>query len=134
MAIAHIGASVAVEDVSESGERSLAAMRLAMTSLANDEAASIAAALAPAGLALGADTTDWLGEGRAFSRLAAGADGARPAPLLSFTGSGIDFHTPEDTPERATSPAALAAVATGIGDAVAALVEIATSKSEETQL
>lgn len=115
-AIVHIGASVAVEDIAETGERTLGAMRLAMTSLPAVDAEPVAGALEPAGLALGADTADWIGEGQAFSEM--------DAPMLSFTGSGIDFHTPQDMPDRATSPAALAAVATGIGGAVAELHNI----------
>lgn len=108
-AIVHVGASVAVESASEAGDRTLIPTRLAMTSLAADDATPLAAALEPAELALHADTTSWIGEGEAFHQVG--------VPLLSFTGAGVDFHTPEDTPERATSPAALDRVARAIGDA-----------------
>jgi hypothetical protein len=38
--------------------------------------------------------------------------------MLSFVGTTPHFHTPEDTPENITSPAALAAAAEILGKAV----------------
>lgn len=108
-AVVHVGASVAVEDRSLGRPGVLAATRLAMSNLGPDRAQPVAEALAHADLALDAETTSWLGEGEAFVKLG--------APLLSFTGAGLDFHTPEDTPGRATSAASLARVANAIGDA-----------------
>ena len=52
---------------------------------------------------LAPDVTRFTGEGEAFVRWG--------APLLSSTGAGVDFHTPDDVPARVTSPAALARVA-----------------------
>lgn len=112
-AVVHVGASVAVEDRSAGRSGALAGTRLAMSNLGRDRAQPVAEALARADLALDADTTRWLGEGEAFVKLG--------APLLSFTGAGLDFHTPEDTPDRATSAASLARVANAIGDAADAM-------------
>lgn len=109
-AVVHIGASVAVLEPGTRPERDLAPTRLAMTSLPDSRLTeTMADALAPARLSLSTATEHWLGEGRAFCLLG--------APLLSFTGAGLDFHCPEDTPERATSPAALATVADAIATA-----------------
>lgn len=108
-AVIHIGASVAVEEETGDGRRELVPTRLAMTSLGPAAAEPVANALDRAGLWLQPDTTRWIGEGEAFHRV--------PAPLLSFTGAGIDFHTPEDTPSRVTSPEALEIVADAIGEA-----------------
>lgn len=112
VAIVHVGASLAVEDVAPDGSRSLAAARLAMTSLGSGDTSRMSDALSGAGYDLVVDTEHWLGEGEAWSRMA--------VPMLSFTGAGVDFHTPNDTPQRATSPTALALVA----DSIAAAVEI----------
>lgn len=112
-AIVHVGASVAVEEDAGDGRRRLATTRMALTSVPTRRAGALAAPLARAGLDLRADNERWIGEGEAWSRIG--------VPLLSFTGAGVDFHTPEDTPERATSPDALAAVAAAIGDAAQAL-------------
>jgi hypothetical protein len=109
--IVHVGASVAVEETTADGIRQLASTRMAMTSLSNTEAAPLGAALEPARLALAADVQRWIGEGEIFCRL--------NTPMLSFTGAGVDFHTPEDTPQRATSPAALATVAEAFAEAAA---------------
>lgn len=122
LAIVHVGASVAVID--PTGE--LVETRLAMTSLDERRTAPLAAALAPIGLEPQPATTGWIGEGEAWSRLG--------APMMSTTGAGIDFHTPEDTPARATSPQALARVATAMGDATEALIaaaEAATRHSDD---
>jgi hypothetical protein len=43
-------------------------------------------------------------------------------PLLSFAGSFPLFHTPQDTPEAATSPALLDTVFESVRDAVKALI------------
>jgi hypothetical protein len=109
-AIVHVGASVAVDQPTESGERELIASRLAMTDLAGPAADRIGAALEPASFIFRPDTDGWLGESEVFCALG--------VPMLSFTGSGVDFHTPDDTPERATSPDALATVAAAIAHAV----------------
>lgn len=112
--IIHVGASVAVDVPSPTG-RELIATRLAMTDLSGGTATRIEAALRPAAFIFRPDTATWLGESEVLCEL--------DVPMLSFTGSGVDFHTPEDTPERATSPAALATVASAIGDAGEALLD-----------
>ena len=103
--VAHLGASLAV-DAPVAGRgigRRLIDTRIAMTTLTDPAASPMAAHLADAGIGLRCNTESWIGEGEAWSRLG--------VPLLSTTGAGVDFHTPSDTPERVTSPAALATVA-----------------------
>ncbi len=111
-AIVHVGASVAVDEPSPQG-RTLISTRIAMTNLDATTAAGMSEALATIDLRLVTDTQRWMGESEVFCQI--------PAPMLSFTGSGIDFHTPDDTPERVTSPKSLALVADAIGDAVQAM-------------
>ena len=102
-AVVHVGASVAVEEDDGAGGRRLIPTRFAMTSVDAATAATTADALAVAQLTLAPDVTRFTGEGEAFVRWG--------APLLSSTGAGVDFHTPDDVPARVTSPAALARVA-----------------------
>ena len=112
-AIVHVGASVAVDAPDENGRRRLVPTRLAMTDQSGADADAIARALEPASFQFRPDTSAWLGESEVFCALG--------VPMISFTGSGVDFHTPEDTPERATSPDSLATVAAAIADAAEAL-------------
>ncbi|MEM9519167.1 MAG: hypothetical protein AAGA37_07610 [Actinomycetota bacterium] len=112
-AIVHVGASVAVDAETQAGERALIRERLAMTNANPAAIDAIGTALEPAGFGYRPGTERWLGESEVFCEL--------DVAMLSFTGSGIDFHTPEDTPSRATSPPALAVVADAIADAVDAL-------------
>ncbi len=116
LATIHVGASVAVDAPDDHGGRTLVPTRIAMTSISEADATDAATALATIGLDLTTGADSWIGEGEVFCHL--------DAPLLSFTGAGVDFHTPEDTPERATSPDALAAVAKAIGDAVEAITDV----------
>ena len=115
--VAHIGASLAVETPVGGGRR-LIDSRIAMTTLGESAARGAAAALDGAGITLRCDSDTWLGEGEAWSLLG--------VPVLSTTGAGPDFHTPSDTPERATSPRALATVADAVHRAVAAFYDAAT--------
>ena len=115
--VAHIGASLAVE-TAVGGDRRLIDGRIAMTTLGESTAGEVAAALDDAGIKLRCDSDTWLGEGEAWSLLG--------VPVLSTTGAGPDFHTPSDTPERATSPGALAKVADAVHRAVAAFCDAAT--------
>lgn len=116
-AIVHVGASVAVlEEPTDTGDRAdaseqpaFASTRVALTSLDDAAAAPIGAALAAVGLHTTANAPGWLGEGTVLCDL--------DAPLLSITGAGVDFHTPADTPDRATSAAALTAVADAFEEA-----------------
>ena len=114
-AIVHLGASLAVLEPGDKGQ--LATTRIAMTSLEASDATPIAAALAEADLNLVTEPTAWVGEAQVLQRLG--------LPMLSLSGAGIDFHTPEDTPERATSPDALATVAKSMVEAAEAF-DVAT--------
>ena len=118
--VAHIGASLAVEGPGADGSRGLIDSRIAMTNLDETTAGPVAAALRDAGLGLRCRVDSWKGEGEAWSRLG--------VPVLSTTGAGPDFHTPCDTPERATSPGAMATVADAACRAVAAFHEAATGR------
>lgn len=109
--IVHIGASVAALDIFPDGSHQLASTRSARTNLDPIAGAPMAEALLPAYSNLEFETVNWLGEATALARLG--------SPILSFSGAAADFHTPHDTPERATSPQALGVVA----DAIAASVE-----------
>ena len=115
--IAHIGASLAVETAVRGG-RQLIDSRIAMTTLGESTARGVTEALDDAGITLRCDSDTWLGEGEAWSLLG--------VPVLSTTGAGPDFHTPSDTPERATSPGALATVADAVHRAVAAFCDATT--------
>lgn len=108
-AIVHLGASIAVEEHTDQGRR-LAATRTAMTTLDGRRGAGLIDPLARARLELRVDADRWIGEGNAWGTLG--------VPLLSISGAGVDFHTPDDTAERVTSPASLALAA----DAVIAAV------------
>jgi hypothetical protein len=96
--ILHLGASVAVES-----NGSLIAQRVALTSVPSQRCAPIHDALVPIGLELNTAPTRWVGEGEIWQQLG--------PPLLSTSGAGVDFHTPNDHAERVTSPAALLRVA-----------------------
>ena len=115
--VAHIGASLAV-DSAVGGSRQLIDSRIAMTTLDESAALGVAAALDGVGITLRCDSDTWLGEGEAWSLLG--------VPVLSTTGAGPDFHTPSDTPERATSPGALATVADAVHRAVADFYDAST--------
>ncbi|MEO0492513.1 MAG: hypothetical protein AAF081_03765 [Actinomycetota bacterium] len=114
-AIVHVGASVAVEDPTDDGGRALVPTRLAMTDATGEAADRIGAALEPAGFHYRPGTDGWLGESEVFCEMG--------ISMLSFTGSGRTFHTPEDLAARVTSPASLELVAQAIGDAVEALLD-----------
>ena len=98
-AVVHLGASIGVEEDDPEGGRRLAATRRAMTNLDGTASSAMAGALAAANLTLTPSCDAWIGEGEVFS--------AFGAPLLSLSGAGLDFHTPEDLPDRATSPVAM---------------------------
>ena len=118
--VAHLGASLAVEVPGSDGSRRLIDSRIAMTTLDETTARPVVAALRDAGMGLRCQVESWLGEGEAWSRLG--------VPVLSTTGAGPDFHTPSDTPERATSPDALAQVAAAAHRAVAAFRDAAVGR------
>ncbi|MEM7287144.1 MAG: hypothetical protein AAF480_12390 [Actinomycetota bacterium] len=118
-AVVHVGASAAVVEPGEGPDRELISTRVARTSLSSPRAATMSEALASVGLDLRCDSASWLGEAQSFCHLG--------IPLLSFTGAGRDFHCPEDTPSRATTPEALARIATAFEAAARELYRAATS-------
>ncbi len=111
----HIGASVAALDVLPDGTRWLARTRSARTSVGPDAGTPMAQALFPAYQGLEFEALNWLGEATSLDRLG--------SPLLSFSGAAADFHTPQDTPERATSPQSLGIVADAVVSTVRCFVE-----------
>lgn len=114
--IVHLGASLAAEQDGANG-RQLAPNRLALTSCSDRSMGQVRASLSSVGLSLTAESSFWVGEGEAWSRLA--------APLLSVTGAGVAFHTPEDVAAAVTSPGALRRVADAVADATAAFDDLA---------
>lgn len=119
VAVVHVGASVAVVEPGDGPDRDLISTRTARTSLPPTRASAMSEALASAGLDLQCDSASWLGEAQRFCHLG--------IPLLSVTGAGRDFHCPEDTPSRATTPTALKTVAEAFESASRALYQAATS-------
>jgi hypothetical protein len=110
-AIVHVGADVATEAADGLGARALAATRVAFCA-GSPEADRVDAALAPGGWSFVPEPDSWLGEGEVWSEF--------DLPLLSVTGAGPWFHTPEDTPSNSTSPESLAVCAAALGEAVEA--------------
>lgn len=119
-AVIHLGASIGVESVEPDGTRQLAATRAAMTTLSEAAAQPMRESLARARLRLVCDAQHWIGEGEVFRRLG--------VAQLSISGAGVDFHTPNDTPDRATSPRAMAIAAESIADAARAFVATVESR------
>jgi hypothetical protein len=107
-AILHLGASVAVERAGN-----LIPTRVALTSIPEAECAPIRDALRPIGLALNSSPARWVGEGEIWQHLG--------PPLLSTSGAGPDFHTPNDHAHRVTSAAALRRVADAFATAARSL-------------
>ena len=114
-AVIHVGASIAVDEPADYGSRHLIPSRLAMTDAGGESAERIGAALEPAAFSFRPETASWLGESEVFCDL--------DAPMLSFTGSGVAFHTPEDTTAQVTSAASLTLVADAVANAVDALLD-----------
>ncbi len=112
-AIVHVGASVAVDAPDGTGGRALIPSRLALTGEGGAAGERMGRAVAPGRFHYRAETPSWTGESEVFCELG--------VPMLSFTGAGLDFHTPEDTPDRATSPVALATVAAAVAAGVSEL-------------
>ncbi len=112
-AVVHLGASVAVDHPTPAG-RVLAPTRAGVTNATGRRGDAMRAALTPGRLAIRTGTDQWVGESRTLQVLG--------VPMLSIAGGGIDFHTHEDTPARATSPAALAVMADIVEDATRILI------------
>lgn len=114
-AIAHIGASVGCDAVDGSGERHLVETRIARTDVGGAPAQAMGAALATANYRFVASASSWGGESEVLCDLG--------APMLSVTGAGAAFHTPEDVTADVTSPASLATAGRAIADAFDTLLE-----------
>jgi hypothetical protein len=110
--IVHIGASAAVEATVLDG-RQLIETRRATTSLNAERSRVIANSLRLIGLELATSSSTWHGEAESLCRL--------QVPMLSLTGAGAEFHTPDDRAEAVTSPASLARVADAFYEATVAL-------------
>ena len=115
VAVIHVGASIAVDEPGDDDSRHLIPTRLAMTDASGESAERIGAALEPGAFIFRPETESWLGESEVFCDL--------NVPMLSFTGSGVAFHTPEDTTAQVTSAASLALVADAVANAVDALLD-----------
>lgn len=113
-AIAHIGASVGCDEPTTDGDRRLIAQRIARTDAEGPTADTMGAALATANYRFIAGADDWSGESEVLCELG--------VPMLSVTGAGVEFHTPEDTTGQVTSPTSLALASRAIGDALDSLI------------
>ena len=100
-AVMHVGASVAAGVPGPTGDLELAPLRLA-TSRVDFTSSGIGPALQAAGFIL---FNIFLGEGQIWNAVLPPG-----VPLLSLAGSFPLFHTPEDLPQLATSPALLESV------------------------
>ena len=112
-AIVHVGAAAASEAPEGIGRRALAPTRVAFCG-GSTAATVVGEALAPGAWSFVPEPEPdaWLGEGEVWSEL--------DLPVLSVTGAGPWFHTPEDTPSNSTSPESLAVCAAALGEAVEA--------------
>ncbi len=113
-AVVHVGAAVASEEPDPDGGRRLASTRMARIRGAG-HADAMVEALGDARYTTFVDPEQWLGEGAVWQR--------RPMPILSLSGAGPWFHTPEDLPEASTSPEALAVAADAVSRAAALLLD-----------
>jgi|DEB0MinimDraft_10_1074344.scaffolds.fasta_scaffold00333_5 hypothetical protein len=113
-AIVHVGASPGVDQIGVDGQRQLIRSRVAITDQTGTIAEQITTALEPAAFMVHTGTDRWMGESEVFCTLG--------RPMLSFTGNGIDFHTPEDRSPEVTSAHSLAIVAESVANAVDALI------------
>lgn len=95
-AVIHLGASVAAGTPGPDGSLTLAPSRWAQTTGGEGLVRRIEAALTPALLPVRSNPRPWMGEVADWVRFG--------VPLLSLLGPFPLFHTPDDLPERATSP------------------------------
>lgn len=107
--VIHIGASIAVE----SKPGTLTPIRRALTTVDASSIGTLREALAPIGLDPVPSSTSWTGESEIWCELG--------LPMLSFSGAGVDFHTPLDLAASVTSPGALSRVADAVAQATLAL-------------
>jgi hypothetical protein len=111
-AIVHVGADVASEAYGDGGVRSLATSRVAFCG-GSTAVEAVGEAMTPGAWSFVPEPDAWLGEGEVWCQTG--------SPLLSVTGAGPWFHTPQDTPSNSTSPDSLAVCAAALGEAVEAL-------------
>lgn len=113
-AIAHIGASVGCDEPTADGGRQLVRTRIARTNVGGPTATAMGDALASANYRFVGETDSWSGESEVLRDLG--------VPMLSVTGAGADFHTPDDITAEVTSPASMRLAGDAIGKAFAALL------------
>jgi len=113
-AIAHIGASVACDEATPDGGRRLIDRRIARTGATGALADRMEAALATANYRFLSGVDEWSGESEVLCDLG--------VPMLSVTGAGIEFHTPEDVTAHVTSPRSLKLASDAIGTAFHTLI------------
>lgn len=113
-AIAHIGASVGCDEVADDGSRRPIFARIARTDARGAIADEMETALASVNYRFVRGADSWGGESEVLCDLG--------VPMLSVTGAGADFHTPEDIAVEVTSPVTMRRVGDAIAAAFAALV------------
>lgn len=114
VAIAHIGASVGCDEATADGGRRPIRTRIARTDAEGATADEMEVALASVNYRFMGATDAWGGESEVLCDLG--------VPMLSVTGAGVDFHTPEDITADVTSPETLQRVSGAIAEAFATLV------------
>jgi len=113
-AIAHIGASVGCDEIAADGSRQPILTRIARTDTDDATAVEMATALTSVNYRFVGDAGSWGGESEVLCEL--------DTPMLSLTGAGAEFHTPEDITADVTSPLTMQRVSAAIATAFAALV------------
>ncbi|HET9016002.1 MAG TPA: hypothetical protein VFN57_10430 [Thermomicrobiaceae bacterium] len=110
--VVHLGANLAVREPRPDSPSDPARPLLVNARVEPSWAGPLGELLAPAGAMPRLDPDDWHGEARLWAA-------AGDYPLLSMVGGSALFHTPEDLPAAATSPATLARVSDAVAGAVA---------------
>jgi hypothetical protein len=114
-AVIHLGASLAAAAPGPDGSLVLAPTRWAITTAEEGLSKSLEATLASALLPVRSNPPQWVGEGAGWVQL--------DSPILSFVGHFPLFHTPEDLPQYATSPALLEVTSRAVGQAAQVFLE-----------
>lgn len=114
-AVIHLGASLAVTVSDSGGPYAFTSTRQALTTADDSLAKRLEVILAPARFPVRPNPSQWRGEGQAWLHLG--------TPLLSLLGNFPLFHTPEDLPQRATSPELLEVTSTVVSRAVQLFLE-----------
>ena len=113
-AIVHVGASVGCDELVDDGTRRPIRTRIARTDAHGTTADAMEAVLATVNYRFMGATDSWGGESEVLCDLG--------VPMLSVTGAGADFHTPEDITADVTSPGTMQSVSDAIAEAFAALI------------